>query len=309
MIIYILLFILLVIYVFSFKIVEYLDDNKVPDSNIPEVPDKLPIKPDYSSDKPLGQYNNELILNPQRLEKERNSVKGVFTEEEVKYNAPNVNQGGGFFNEPVREYTRQDILENKSYSDQPEDLYFDIFDINCTQPYNRPWACLLMKGNYINNLPQENCKRVCPDKFASEEESIPKIEQFKDFISENPQPSHYYCWSYCKKGCTKHEYNPLEPSKNTCGQNGFSSMPLNVYLSEEKCLAESMPCNELTKDQCLNNGKCGWCTDNSGKGYCFEGTTEGPLDVTIPCVPDRMKPTNSFFKGHLDPFDGIKQSW
>ena len=307
MILYILLFILLVFTVFSIKTYEFLDEDKVPVTDVPEASAKLPIKADLSSNKPVGEYSGEFINDPERVKKEENDVKG------------------NFFNSHVGKRERLDVKQNKDYSVQPKDLYFDIFNMNCTQPYGRPWACLLYEGNNINNLPIENCERVCPDKFKKGPDgkmipdvSVPvkiptlkpdEVESFSDFIANPPYPSHYYCYSGCKKACIKRKYNPLEPQKNTCGENGFSQAPLDVFLSEEECLNKSMPCGRLDRDQCLSNSKCGYCTNNSGQGFCFESTTEGPLDPTVPCVPDRVSATNGFFKGHLDPFEGIKQSW
>lgn len=264
-----LIFILLFI-IYKTNTYECLSDSTI---RVPPASTTLPITPDLSSNQPLGQYSNKLENNPERISKER-----------------------------------QDVKENKSYSVQPKDLFFDIFNINCSQPFGRPWACLLMKGNYVNNLPIENCRRVCPEKFAEEENSS-KMEGFQDFIEENPTPSHYWCITPCKKSCSKKKYNPLEPWKNTCGQNGFSQVPLNVYLSKEDCEKDNFPCEADNKEECLLSSKCGWCTNNSGKGFCFEGTTEGPLDPTIPCVPDREKGTNAYFKGNEDPFKGVQQTY
>lgn len=238
---------------------------------------ELPIKPDLASNKAEGEYSNDLYNDPSRIKAER-----------------------------------QDVKENKSYSLQPPEMFFDIFNVNCTKPFERPWNCLLIKGNNVNNLPIEQCQKVCPDKFIKSGEEYEPIEQFGNYLSfmeKDPKPSHFYCYNGCKKNCTKYKYNPLEPWKNSCGQNGFSQVPLNVYLSEKECLADSLPCEKLDKEQCINNSKCGYCTNNSGQGFCFQGTTEGPLDVTIPCVPDREKPTNAYFNGAPDPFKGIQQSW
>lgn len=271
----ILILFLIIILVLYQQTIECLTNENTPESNVPLAPAELPIRPDFSSNQPLGEYSGEFYNDPERVKVERRDVK-----------------------------------ENKSYSVQPEDLYFDIFNINCTQPFNRPWACLLMKGNYVNNLPIENCRRVCPEKFVKqEEEYIPDVEQFKDFVDKKPIPSHYWCITPCKKTCSKLKYNALEPWKNTCGQNGFSQVPLNTYLSEDECIEDNFPCETKDKDKCLSKSQCGWCTNNSGQGFCFEGTTEGPLDVTIPCVAMREKATNAYFKGHADPFEGVQQSW
>ena len=203
---------------------------------------------------------------------------------------------------------RLDRKQNAYEGIQPEDMYFDIFDVNCVEPIGRPWACLLIKGNTVNNIPRENCKSVCPDKFKKKKASEPEfqIENFKN-MEVPPSPSHYYCYSSCKQGCTKHKYNPLQPHKNSCGQNGMSQVPLDVYLSEDECMKKSFPCQNLTKDQCLGNPECGWCTNGIGEGQCFQSTPDGPLNLKIPCTPSRQEPTNSFKPGRLNPFEGVGQ--
>jgi len=314
MFLYILFFILLVLYVFSFNIYEFLDEYQDPAST------KLPITPDLSGNQKTPEYSNEFINDPEKIKDERNSIEGPVGPQQAIDNS--TDRPDKFFNSSQKKIDRLDNLQNKDSSVQPKDLFFDLFNINCTQPYGRPWACLLYEGNNINNLPLENCERVCPDRFKEENgKKVPDLtvpvkipteeykESFTDFIEEPPYPKHYYCYSYCKKGCIRRNFNPLEPWKNTCGENGLSQVPLDVFLSKDECIAKNFPCNSLSKEQCLSNQKCGYCTNSSGQGFCFESTTVGPLDPTIPCVPDREKPTNAFFKGHLDPFDGIKQKW
>jgi len=275
LIIILLIIITLILVIYRRNLLESLAENRVPISGLPPIKGKLPIKPDMSSNKPLGEYSNELYNQPARVKRER-----------------------------------QDILQNKSSSVQPKDMFFDIFNVNCTQPYKRVWSCLLMKGNYVNNLPIENCRHVCPQNFIKqEEEYIPKLEEFKDFIEKEPKPKEYWCPTPCKKTCSPQKYNHLEPWKNTCGQNGFSQVPLNVHLTKEDCMEDAFPCEGKDKDKCLDNSRCGWCINNAGEGICVEGTTEGPLDVTIPCVADRMKATGSYFKGHANPFKGVQQHW
>ena len=86
-----------------------------------------------ASNKKIPNYKNSLYINPKeyrqltsdRLDRKQNSYEGI----------------------------------------QPEDMFFDIFDVNCTETIGRPWNCLLVKGNTVNNIPRENCKRICPGKF------------------------------------------------------------------------------------------------------------------------------------------------
>jgi len=208
-------------------------------------------------------------------------------------------------NAPNEYETRKDFLENQNVSVQPKDMYYDIFDTNCVISYNRPQECLIIKGNYVNKIPDKNCKNVCPDLYnQEEEETTNKKESFTNFIDDNRQK---YFWCYEKCGCIKHKYDPTDPSKNTCGDNGISQYPLDVYLSEAECNKKSKPCEGLDETECRNTSGCGYCRNNVGQGQCFSSTTEGPLNVKLPCIPDRMKPTNSFSLGRANPFEGVSQ--
>lgn len=296
----------MIIYIFFYNNIEHLDNNQVPSKNLPSSPTGLPISPNLSSNSNLGQYSNAMFNDPLRTVVLRKDIKN----KNILTPYGNLEGPKTNVNDQLQQNARLDVKENKSYSAQPNDLFFDIFNINCTQPFNRPWACLLMEGNNINTLPQENCRKVCPEKFEKvEEEWVPTIEPFKDFVDKEPTPSHFWCIAPCNKKCQSHKFDPLDVSKNNCGENGFSQVPLNVYLSEKECMNDLFPCDGLNEKECLLDSRCGYCTNNSGQGFCFRGTTEGPLNVTIPCVPDRVKPTNSYFKGNLNPFEGIKQSW
>jgi hypothetical protein len=228
-----------------------------------------------SSNTEIPNYKNNLFINPKeykqltsdRLDRKQNSYEGV----------------------------------------QPEDMFFDIFNINCTESFGKPWSCLLIKGNTVNNISRNNCKKICPEKFDKlDSEQDFQIENFKN-MEVPPSPSNYYCYSACKQGCTKHEYNPMEPHKNSCGQNGISQVPLDVYLSEDDCLKKSFPCRNLSKDECLGKPECGWCTNGIGEGQCFPSTPNGPLNLKLPCTPGRQEPNNAFIPGRLNPFEGVGQ--
>ena len=204
---------------------------------------------------------------------------------------------------------RLDRQQNSYEGIQPKDLFFDIFNINCTESFGKPWSCLLIKGNTVNNIARNNCKKICPDKFEElDSEEDFKIETFKN-MEVPPSPSHYYCYSSCKQGCTKHKYNPLEPYKNSCGQNGISQVPLDVYLTEDDCMKKSFPCKNLSKNECLGKPECGWCTNGIGDGQCFPSTPSGPLNLKLPCTPSRQEPNNSFITGRLNPFEGVGQKF
>ena len=209
---------------------------------------------------------------------------------------------------PNQYATRKDVLENQDVSVQPKDMYYDIFDTNCVFSYNRPRECLIIKGNYVNKIPDKNCKNVCPSLYENQKEIYKeeeyKKESFTNFIDNNRQK---YFWCYEKCGCIKYKYDLTDPSKNTCGDNGISQYPLDVYLSEAECNKKSKPCEGLDEDECRNTSGCGYCRNNVGQGQCFSSTTEGPLNVKLPCIPDRMKPTNSFSLGRANPFEGVSQ--
>ena len=209
-------------------------------------------------------------------------------------------------NVPNQYATREDVLENQNVSIQPKDMFYDVFDTNCVISYNRPWECLIIKGNYVNKIPVKNCKMICPQLYNKQEdqEEEYKKESFTNFIDENRQKN-YWCYEKC--GCMKHKYDPTDPSKNDCGNNGISQYPLDVYLSEDECNKKSKPCEGLDEDTCKNMAGCGYCRNNVGQGMCFSSTTEGPLNVTLPCIPDRTKPTNSFSLGRANPFEGVSQ--
>ncbi len=220
--------------------------------------------------------------------------------EPFKPNKKQTNNQSSIFinpNDIPNEYaTRNDVLENQNVSIQPKDMYYDIFDTNCVFSYNRPPECLIINGNYINKIPNKNCKNICPKLYNK--------ESFTNFIDDKRQK---YYWCYEKCGCIKHKYNPIDPSKNSCGDNGISQYPLDVYLSENECNKKSKPCEGLDETECKNTSNCGYCRNNVGEGLCFSSTTEGPLNVKLPCIPDRIKPTNSFSLGRANSFDGISQ--
>ncbi len=228
-----------------------------------------------NSNKKIPNYKNNLFINPknykqissERLDREQNEYEGI----------------------------------------QPENIFFDIFNINCIERLGSPWECILIKGNIVNNIPKENCKKVCPSKFKDDSSYLNfEIESFKN-MQVPPSPSHYYCYNSCKQSCIKHKYNPINPNKNSCGQNSISQIPLDVYLSKNECMKKSFPCNNLSKDECLGKPECGWCTNGIGEGQCFNSTPDGPLNLKIPCTPSRQDPTNSFKPGRLNPFEGVGQ--
>jgi len=96
-------------------------------------------------------------------------------------------------NDVPNEYaTREDVLENQNVSVQPKEMYYDIFNTNCVFSYNRPPECLIIKGNYVNKIPNKNCEKVCPDLYKKEynnqkkdEKKINKKESFTNFIDDN----------------------------------------------------------------------------------------------------------------------------
>lgn len=264
------MYILLILFVFILFTMLYYDKNLSFESYNDFI---FKTKTDYANKK-IPNYKNNLFINPEKY-------RQISTE-------------------------RLDRIQNSYEGIQPKDMFFDIFNVNCMESKGRPWNCLLVKGNTLNNIPRENCKRICPDKFKKDSELDYQIENFKN-MKIPPSPSHYFCYSSCKQSCTKHKYNSLEPYKNSCGQNGISQVPLDVYLSENECIRKSFPCQNLSKKDCLGKSECGWCTNGIGEGQCFKSTPDGPLNLKIPCTPSRQNPNNSFKPGRLNPFEGVGQ--
>lgn len=270
------MYILLILLIFIAFAIVYCNIHQIPES----YNDFIDKTKTNNANKKIPNYENNIFINPQ-------NYKQISSE-------------------------RLDREQNRYEGIQPKDMFFDILNINCSEPVGIPWACLLIKGNIVNNIPRENCKKVCPWKFKNNAPSDKylqiesEIESFKN-MELPPKPSYYYCYNSCKQKCTKHKYNPLEPYKNTCGQNSISQLPLDVYLSEDECINKSFPCNNLSKEQCLGNPECGWCTNGIGEGQCFKSTPDGPLNLKLPCTPNRQNPNNSFKPGRLNPFEGVGQ--
>ena len=140
----------------------------------------------------------------------------------------------------------------------------------------------------------------------------PKIEKFENYskmgnLQVSP-PQKYYCWNFVKKRCDEHDYNPLFPTANSCGPGFISQYPLPVYLDKEKCYKENQPCKNLSKEECLKDSRCGFCTNRFGKfgeGVCLPSTPSGPNNILFPCWPSKGKEKNSYFQGTPNPFKGV----
>jgi len=273
-IIIIFIILILIITFLSLRNIEHLDNigydfNVVAKDNLFTSSPKLPVSPSFKSNYHMSNYDDGIFVEPARYDD-----------------------------------LNEDVKENRSGSVQPYSSYFDILDINCSETFRRPWSCLIVKGNFVNEIPRKFCNKVCPERFHK-----PEIkESFRNF-TDKPFPSHYWCYNGCKKTCEKKPYNPIDPSKNTCGENGYSQVPLPVALSKKECMDYALPCDKLNKKQCLARSECGYCVNGAGRGTCFSSTTEGPLNINIPCTPDRVNATSGFWKGHANPFEGVQQSW
>jgi len=104
-------------------------------------------------------------------------------------------------------------------------------------------------------------------------------------------------------------------SANNCGTDSLNNQLLLPYMSLEECNQQIDPCDihnrkEFTetqrKDSCLNDVRCGYCTNKQGVGKCISGTPSGPLDLLkyYYCVPSRTDGTYEYQYGnHAEPLN------
>ena len=118
-----------------------------------------------------------------------------------------------------------------------------------------------------------------------------------------------FCFNTNTLKCEGHDYNYLEPNKNTCGEAWISQTPLPVYPSEQSCYNKNKRCEELNEKECLQNSNCGVCRNSLGEGNCVKATASGTLDITLPCFPNRVPKGNAFDPGVPDPFKDIMQTY
>jgi len=148
--------------------------------------------------------------------------------------------------------------------------------------------CVFQKsGDYYYNFP------VCCDKDCSK---LSKEE------CEPESDVKYYCQN--NEGTDCESYNAYivdnKVSGNLCGMEVLTNNYKRPYLSYDECKKELNECTKYKdQDKCIKNDKCGWCSNNSGKGLCIEGTAEGPIDnfKYYYCDPNQKNNNNSWTYG------------
>lgn len=161
--------------------------------------------------------------------------------------------------------------------------FFDPLNLRCSEG-----ECKVIKGNFINEIPKRFCGKKCVENFENKK---------------------YWCFNTNTKKCEEHNYNYLEQAKNTCGEEWISQNPLPIYLEKKSCLKEEKGCSVLSKKECIKTPGCGYCKNSVGQGNCVRSTPEGPLDLELPCFPNRVKGGNEFITGRLNPFKDVTQKY
>ena len=209
----------------------------------------------------------------------------------------------------VKKYCKNrcpNIMKNEMLDKQIEE--FSNNDPKCIQNSNDQLYCAKLDYNNIDFIPMNNCQDVCPEMINRRNlcktrcpQLLKKkkvIEKFDNFISDKDKK--YWCIVGDK--CIDKKYNPLQPEKNSCGIQDIGQMPYEIYLSKKKCEKALDPCSGLSKDECLENYSCGWCTDSLGRGKCTRSTPIGPLDLKPSCIPSNGRKGNRFTNGLANQF-------
>lgn len=149
--------------------------------------------------------------------------------------------------------------------------------------------CVFQKaGDYFYNFPQ-CCNKKCN-------------ELNKEQCVSNKSNIYYYCKNNSGTDCNKYS-GYIENDKisgNICGIEILTNNYKQPYMSYEECKKDLNICNQYkTKDKCINNNKCGWCSNNERKGLCIEGTSSGPIDLFKYnyCDPNNKNNNNSWSYG------------
>lgn len=172
--------------------------------------------------------------------------------------------------------------------------FFNKYDFACIKPYDRPYSCANIVGNYFSIFPEKYCKGICPEMNKMKEMKENVKEEFLSPL-DGIKDKKYWCWDGNK--CVSHKYNPLEPNKNKCGVPTISQVPLQVYTSLEECNGINKPCGNLGYNECLQKSNCGWCTNANGVGICVPGTPMGPNAPTLQCWASTGKSGNTYIAG------------
>ena len=84
---------------------------------------------------------------------------------------------------------------------------------------------------------------------------------------------------YCKDHQACMVKYAINDEDRYCGFNRLNTLPEKIYDTQNECLRDLNPFQNLSKNECLNRTDTGWCTDFLGEGLCVQGTPTGPTDM------------------------------
>lgn len=148
--------------------------------------------------------------------------------------------------------------------------------------------CIFQKaGDYYYNMPI-CCNKECSK--LSKEECVPNKNIY------------YYCQNSDGTDCTKYNAYISEDkiSGNVCGYDPLTNNYRRPYMDYDECKSDLNECTKnKTKDNCVSNSRCGWCSNNEGVGKCIEGTASGPNNLFkyYYCDPNQKNNNNSWSYG------------
>lgn len=198
-------------------------------------------------------------------------------------------------------YFSNNVLETYSNSNTDNcNSFFDKDSLCALDIKNNKCTCRFQKDDnrYIFKSLDDCCKRNC-EKLSAEE-----------CVSEESLTKMPY---YCNIGgeCKKYEGTIISShiSANQCGMDPLNNQLLLPYESLEQCSKSVNVCDKynipsqsvhVTKDNCLKDVNCGFCSNNdTDGGKCIEGTVSGPLDLQkyYYCTPDAKNSENKYTYG------------
>ena len=150
---------------------------------------------------------------------------------------------------------------------------------------------------YSFNSPEDCCSRYCR-KFD------------KEYCVESSKNNPSY---YCNIGGECKEYKAViingQISANNCGTDPLNNQLLLPYSTKEECIKTSDPCDKhnvstrsihQNESECLKDGNCGFCKNNTNGGKCISGTISGPLDLNkyYYCTPYQTSGQNEYKYGN-----------
>jgi len=77
-------------------------------------------------------------------------------------------------------------------------------------------------------------------------------------------------------------------SANTCGIDKLNYQTIYPFLCKSDCEKSIKPCDQYnnskysrnqSRNLCLKDSFCGWCTNGQGIGKCVSGTAAGPINI------------------------------